>query len=161
MKSKRYSLSLTGLPSLLLAIAGLNEDSLSTCEQYSVILNQWSETPSLKTARQWPGSILLPSMRAFCFCGLPETDETKPIESYQLKCDTEWKSLIFNEKITQAAQLVGVSFRNKILAFGGRKYNHSMFYLSEEGELEEYCSENASIPQYMCMGSFTVKEGNI
>ena len=59
-----------GLPSLLIVLGGNNEKDLKICEKYFVNLNKWTGLPPLSTARQWPGSVLLESKRAFSFCGI-------------------------------------------------------------------------------------------
>ena len=71
MKQSRYLLSLTGLHSQLLAIAGVGDSNsiLKVCEKYLASQNKWIDLPPLNIPRYEPGSILLPSKRAFCFCG--------------------------------------------------------------------------------------------
>ena len=70
MKIQRGSASLSGLPHLLIAIGGMNkQDFRKECELYSVKTNKWGVLPQLNAARYQPGSILLQSMRAFCFSG--------------------------------------------------------------------------------------------
>ena len=69
MNHRRRSLSLSGQASLLIALGGYNGSLLKVCEKYTVYLNKWKEFPPLNTGRAWSGSILLQSMRAFCFCG--------------------------------------------------------------------------------------------
>ena len=69
LKHHRSGFSLSGLPSDLIAIGGWNWDNIKTCEKYSVATNKWTGLPSLNASRLWPASILLVSMRSFCFSG--------------------------------------------------------------------------------------------
>ena len=69
MKNERECVSLSGLPSQLIAVGGWNQDDLNICEKYFVSRNKWVRFPPLNTARKWPGSIVLQCERAFCFCG--------------------------------------------------------------------------------------------
>ena len=70
MNYQREGLSLSGLASEMIAAGGWNQqDTLKICEKYLVSVNKWVGLPPLNTGRQWPGSILLNSKRAFCFCG--------------------------------------------------------------------------------------------
>ena len=69
MKFPRYWASLSGLAAQLIAIGGHNHKNLKICEKYQITLNKWKELPPLKTPRVLAGSILLPSLRAFCFGG--------------------------------------------------------------------------------------------
>ena len=64
MKEQRSFFSVTGLPSMLLALGG---SSLKSCEKYSVARNWWSEMPSLQVVREWPASVLLQQKRVICF----------------------------------------------------------------------------------------------
>ena len=57
----RSCLSLCGQPSILLALGGFKEDTLSTVEQYIVSIDKWEELAPLNKARRWAGSCLLPS----------------------------------------------------------------------------------------------------
>ena len=70
MSIERGALSVSGLSTQLIALGGFNIDNLKTCEKYLMASNKWEGVASLNTGRQWPGSILLKSLRAFCFCGM-------------------------------------------------------------------------------------------
>ena len=85
MNHKRDSVSLSGLPFQFIALGGWNAGNLKTCEKYLVSINKWEGLPPLNTGRQWPGSILLKSKRAFCFCGGYNKDtDLNSIESLDL-----------------------------------------------------------------------------
>ena len=75
MNYQREGLSLSGLASEMIGLGGWNQDTLKICEKYLVSVNKWVGLPPLNTPRQWPGSILLNSKRAFCFCGGLDEDE--------------------------------------------------------------------------------------
>ena len=109
MKHKRCALSLSGLPAQLIALGGSRSANLNVCERYFVSINKWTGLPSLNTARYWPGSTLLKSMRAFCFCGgLSPGTYMNSIESLQVDKEGEWKTLPLNEKIAHSVHLVGM-----------------------------------------------------
>ena len=59
MRHKRQTLSLSGIPSQLIAIGGFSKETLKICESYFVGINKWSGLPPLNTVHQWPGTILL------------------------------------------------------------------------------------------------------
>ena len=164
MNHKRSSLSLSGLPSQLIALGGHNEGSLKICEKYEVSLQKWEELPSLNTGRQRPGSILLKSKRAFCFCGGNDMyTDLNSIESLEIEKETQWKTLTLNYQIAQTYHFAGVEFKNKIVVFGGHSYtsSYSAFIFSKEGELEQDLSQDSLTPEDMCQGSFTVQGGKI
>ena len=120
MKHEWQHLSLTGLSSELIALGGYWCGILKVCEKYDVRANKWSGLPSLRTARQLPGSILLSSMRAFCFCGAQGSGtRLNSIESLQTNKDSKWKTLPLNRKIGKAFDLGAVKYGNKIVLFGG------------------------------------------
>lgn len=66
------------------------------------------------------------------------------------------------ERIPKTYHLVGVSFRNRIVVFGGvSKESYTTYVLSEEGELVQDFSLEGNIPGEMCRGSMRVKRGRI
>ena len=75
MRHKRQTLSLSGIPSQLIAIGGFSKETLKICESYFVGINKWSGLPPLNTVHQWPGTILLKSLRGYCFCGTQGSDK--------------------------------------------------------------------------------------
>ena len=159
-------MSLSGLPSLFIALAGYNGTNIKASEKYFVNSNKWVCLPPLNIARQWPGSILLKSKRAFCFSGyqwLHGGGPTIEIESINLKAETEWKTLPFNPKIAKTFQLAAVEVKNKIVLFGGHSSVNSFNtqILSTEGELEHDLSEDPLILGAMCRGSYTVQREKI
>ena len=98
----RLAVSLSGLPSQLIALGGYNGVSLKICEQYSVSANKWSELAPLNTARSLPGSVLLPSKRAFCFCGSQTfVNFLNSVETIQMKSDSEWKTLPLSDRVAK------------------------------------------------------------
>ena len=80
MKCLRRALSLSGLPPRQL-IGGFNKESISTCEEYSVTLNNWKQLPPLNIARELPGSILPSSRMVFCFGGIKADHPLNSIET--------------------------------------------------------------------------------
>ena len=91
MAKERSRLSLSGIPSLLIALGGgCHREMLKTSEKYNVDLNKWSVLAPLNSAREWPGSILLKSsMIAFCFSGYGFGNTLNSIES--LEPYKEWE----------------------------------------------------------------------
>ena len=69
MQYQRGFVSLSGLSSQLLALGGWNARSLEYCEKFTITSSKWNALPSLKTPRVWPGSVMLPSKKVFCFYG--------------------------------------------------------------------------------------------
>ena len=65
----RQRLSISGLASELIALGEFKQRNLKICEKYIIASNKWTTLPCLNTPRQSAGSILLPSVKAFCFCG--------------------------------------------------------------------------------------------
>ena len=155
--------SLNGLPSELIAIGGWNGDNLTACEKYIVNSNKWIELPSLNTARQWPGSILLSSKKAFCFCGsLAPNYYLNSVETVQTDNEVQWRTLPLNDKITKTYHLAAADYMNKLVLFGGASQaSYHTLTLSKEGELEQDLPKDPLIPGVMCSGSFWVLNGKI
>ena len=79
------SMSLSGISEMLVALGGWNRGTLNYSEIYMVNTQKWKRLPPLNTARQLPGSIILKSVRAFCFCGIKTSrDHLRSIESLEL-----------------------------------------------------------------------------
>lgn len=94
MQQPRSSVSLSGFGGRMIGVGGWNEGALATCEKYSVASNKWEEVGRLKTPREWPGSVVLPNLRAFCFCGFSlSTGYLNSIERAELKCGGDWELL--------------------------------------------------------------------
>ena len=113
LKQQRLLFSLSGLNSTLLAVGGLNEVFLNTCELYSVRSNKWGELPPLHTPRKMPGSILLKSMKAFCFLGNASGSKlsfTSSIERLQIGCESSWSVLPITKKTNNSFNLVAAPF---------------------------------------------------
>ena len=66
---RRDAISLSGLTSVLVALGGGYDSPLGICDIYSIPSNNWKALPPLVTPRSAPGGCLLPSLRAYCFCG--------------------------------------------------------------------------------------------
>ena len=118
MKSKRNFLSLAGLTSHLISLGGWRGRPLKASEKYKVGSNKWSHLPSLVAGRCFSGSILLKSMRAFTFCGSLGSKQLNSIESIQVDCEAEWRTLPLNGKIANAYDIAAVSFKSMIVVFG-------------------------------------------
>ena len=156
MNGKRASVSLTGLPSQILAIGGLNQKCLRRCENYDIRSNKWLELPLLNEARKLPGSILLGSLRALCFCGYRDS-KLNSIESIQFGAETKWKVIRCN--VESNYHLACASFLNSIVVFGGVDHPRNCTYtFDEEGRLLARMEDTALIPGAMCLGSFKVKK---
>ena len=117
----------------------------------------------LNTARRFPGSILLKSKKAFCFCGHYALDDyLNSIESIQIDSNVNWKTLAIHARIAKTFHLAAASLFNSIVLFGGRRYKSlHMYILNEEGKLEHDLSSDKHIPGGMCFGSFIVHVGRI
>ena len=145
LKKERESLSLCGTSSELIALGGRDRKYLQNCEMYFTSSNKWVDLPSLNIGWKSPGSLLLQSKRAFCFCG-----EYKfyTIETIQIDCEAKWKTLAFeNTKVLLTNSLRGVSLFNSIVLFGGECTGPlTTLILSEEGELLRDLSDDPLIP---------------
>ena len=149
MSNKRSHHAFSGVSSELIALAGtrIMRGALNSCERYSVDLNKWGKLPNLNTSRISPGSVVLRSMRAFCFCGANYyRKQFNSIESIQLnESKLKWRTLPLNEKIAQISKVMAVDVGTGIYVFGGRKYGY-MYKLNEEGELVADLSDSRLIP---------------
>ena len=137
MKSHRCVLSLSGLPTDLIALGGTHESAVtSASEKYSLSRNKWSELPRLNLARAIPGSVLLPSMRAFCFCGI-NGQELNSVERLELESEIEWQMLPLSENIAKIAHIAAALYESKIVIFGGflGGLGGHCYQISEEGEV--------------------------
>ena len=156
MKQARFGLSLSGLPSSLTAIGGSNEESLKASEKYSVRKNKWEELPSLSTPWEWAGTVLLSSLRIFCFCGRNYDDILlNSIESLEAERDLEWKTLPLDDRVAQADDMAAAEFKGKIVVFGWTRDTTSSFtqILSTEGNFIDELNDDAS-PEYKRNTSF-------
>ena len=157
MNHKRHSISLSGLASRLIALGGVsNRGRLKYCEKYEVERNKWSELAPLNAARSSPGSILLPSKIAFCFCG--SEGARKQLNSIEhLQTELEWRTLPLNDKIVETFHLAATQYGNKIVLFGGFSLaSYNTYILSEEGKVEQDLSQDPLIPGAMCRGTYSV-----
>ena len=160
MRYWRLSFSLSGSSSQLIGVGGENKKTLQICERYFVVRNKWSELPSLCSPRRYPGTVLLPSNKALCFCGENQS-YLNSVETLQDE-NSEWKSLALDTRIAKTFHLAAVSFNNWILLFGGRNYaSRHTHIMSEEGKLEKDLSQDALIPEGMCFATFTIQRGTI
>ena len=75
MSHRRGCVSLSGIPSLLIAVGGFDGSVLDVCEKYLGSLNKWVELTCLNSARQWSGSVVLSTKKAYCFGGGSEGDK--------------------------------------------------------------------------------------
>ena len=121
MDQKRSYLSLSGLPSELNALGGWNgSKALVCCEKYTMKTNKWAGLPPLNIGRQLAASILLPSKRAFCFCGAQQLKlSLNSIE--RLDEGGVWMILPFNQHIPKTHHVAAVPFFDSILVFGGHE----------------------------------------
>ena len=163
MEYKRNALSLSGYSKELMALGGWDRKNLKIGEKYLVSVNKWVELPPLNIGRHFPGSLLLKSRRAFCFCGShgPQ-NRVNSIESIQLAWEGEWKTLPLNGKIAKTYHLAAVPYLSRVMLFGGASHaSYNMYKLDEEGNLLEDLSGDPLIPGAMCQGSFVVEEGKL
>ena len=84
---------------------------LNFCEMYSLARNQWMALPSLNIERGWPGSVLLKSKTAFCFCENNKHEPSNSVESLRISY-TGWKMLPIESRIASIFHLAGVSVFN-------------------------------------------------
>ena len=118
MKINRFSISLSGLASQLIAVGGQNPGILKICESYSVTKNKWTVLPCLSVSRVCPGSVLLKSKRAFCFGGAQSlTVFLNSVETIELGREGMWTTLVLD--VAKTYQLAAVSFHSEIAVFGG------------------------------------------
>ena len=126
MEYARVGASLSGIFSTLMAIGAYKTKNTKICEKYLIGPNKWEPLPPLNEGRACPGSLLLNSMKAFCFCGaLSMSVSLNSIESLELESQSNWKALPLNEKVVQTFHLAATSFRGKILLFGGTSSHSS------------------------------------
>ena len=165
MKYKRASVSLSGLPTRLIAIGGKQEGgSTMVCEEYFVSLNQWHKLPSLPSPRSASGTILLKSRKAFSFCGNVDFRmHLHHINYLQLDVDTKWHFVFLDNKLAQTSQLAAVSVgEGRMLLFGGWSPTSKVTYMmSEGGEILEKFEEDPHNPHTMCYHSYTAREGKV
>ena len=48
---------------------------------------KWKELPLLNTPRYYPGSVLLKSLKAFCFCGSQGKEDLDTIETIETETE--------------------------------------------------------------------------
>ena len=165
MSHKRGALSLSGLPSELIALGGWREgNSLQNCEKYLMVNNTWVGLPPLNIPRQWPGSILLKSKRAFCFCGSQGNKySVNSIEALETESDEWWRILPVDERMAKTYHLGAALFKeDEIVLFGGHQgTSFNMYLLDEEGQIIQDMSKDPLIPGWMCQDTFVVEEGRI
>ena len=128
-----------------------------------MVRHKWDIIPGLNYNRFESGSVLLQSKRAFSFGGsVRYLEDLNRIESLQMECDTDWKTLPINYSFPQCAEGRAVSFLGKIILIGqkfnGSSFDNAMFEFSEEGELEGNLSADPLIPKSIEMGCFTVRQ---
>ena len=79
-----------------------------------------------------------------------------------MECEANWRTLPLDSRIAKTYHIAGVSFRSKIMLFGGvSSASYNMYALSEEGELVDDLSEDPLIPGFMVRGCSLVQEGKI
>lgn len=120
MQYKRCCMGLAGLAYELICLGGYQNRNLSICEKYIVHLNTWVDLPQLVISRQRPGTILLKSMTAYCFCGSKGFhNNLNSIEKLDMENEGSWRVLPINNEIAQTYHLAAVLFEEKIVVFGG------------------------------------------
>ena len=145
-----------------MGIGGFNEKVLNTAELFSTVTNEWSPLPRLNKARQSPGSCLLKSMKAFCFCGFNEFSNINSIEIFSIGNDDKWSLLPIDSRVAATQQLVAVSYEESIIVFGGTQLStYCMYLFSQNGEFLCDMSSLPDIPGFMCQGVTVASEGKI
>ena len=101
--------------------------------------NKWALLPSLGTPRERPGTVLLPSLAAFCFCGKQDIGAyTKSVERLQVNGDLGWETLPIDDRIPSTYQLTVIPFQGSLLVLGGNfEPTVNNLKVSEEGVLLE------------------------
>ena len=98
----------------------ISAEPLTSCECYSIPRNKWKPLPSLLSARDSPASCVFPSKRAFCFGGKDKDEErVNVIESVQIEIPHAWVAFGVDSKSSRISEFAAVSFRGKIVVFGG------------------------------------------
>ncbi len=108
--------------------------------------------------RSTPGSVLLSSLKAYCFCGHDGLNQLNSIESLQLRNETEWVLLPLNNNLVSLNRVAAVAHDGKIILFGGMLPYH-MYYFNENGELWDDLSHVDNIPGHMNRGTVISKDG--
>ena len=100
--------------------------------------NKWIAFPSLNTARQFSGSIVLESLKVFCFCGSHEYIKNRNSNESR-ENGGDWKTLPVKEEVLSTYHLAAVSFFNEIVQMKiGRLIKTTSFHWrrrSERGSL--------------------------
>ncbi len=86
-------MSLSGLQSTLVSLAGSNGKRLRVAEEYTIATNNWNKLPELNKERTSPGSIVLKSFLCYCFCGFDGKLQMNEIERMNIKQEGEWRAL--------------------------------------------------------------------
>ena len=164
MAQRRDSLSLSGTTTLLQAVGGWNEKTLSVCERYSVNKNKWNSFPSLKEARQWPGSCVANQEKGFCFGGFEDSgklvNSIEILETREREC--EWRVVAFTFKVSPTSHLSAVEYMGHILVFGeAPQSRHKIYIFTEEGEMLEERSQGTIVSGQVSMGSSVVQRGKV
>ena len=93
LSERKESFSLSGSPSLLVAVGGYKGGRVTKkCEQYVTRRNSWRGLPSLNKERRGCGTCLSKNERVLCFGGA-EWHEQSEIECLQIGSQGEWKRL--------------------------------------------------------------------
>ena len=162
MKHKRAGLSLSGVSSQFIALGGLRfMQVLPICETYLVAANKWAPFPSLNEAWFLSGSVLLPGLRAFCFCGAATLqDRFNTVERIEVKCSNEWKTLPLNDNLAKTVLLACTQFQGELVLFGGTaSVSYSTYILSEdEAEWFQMGQEILSFQEECCSGVLLLRE---
>lgn len=98
-----------------------------------MIFNKWVVLPQLKKARQWPGSCVLKSGLAYCFCGyINRKSILNSIETIDLGSNnSQWQMLTMQEAVEPNYHLVALPYSGKILLFGGYHGKKNMYMFSQ------------------------------
>ena len=111
------------MASVLIAVAGEQNDVIKNCEKYLIAQDKWVALPPLKSARRWPGSMLMTSMKAFSFCGeITYSSHLNEVETTQIGYEDKWITLPLSSHFAKTLGLAGVQFQGKILVFGGTQW---------------------------------------
>ena len=163
MSQERSDLSLSGLPSLLIAIGGCTDArNLKVCERYRIDLNMWRRAPPLNTARASPGSIVLQSKRAFCFCGRQGAErDLNSIESLEVEQKAAWRLLLSTTGSLNREIWLLLAFRARLLCLEEfQVHSQAWFHLVKKENSVKIYQRTFKSPDPCALGQTKSTEAN-
>lgn len=161
MHTGRAALSLSGLPTELLALGGADaETDLRVAESYSFGRNNWEKLPSLNEARSWAASCMLKIKTAYCFCGSVRGESYLNSAEMLEEGAEAWK--LIKVKLPRTFHCAAVEIGGNILLFGGTDQSkYCTIRLSEALEILDDQSDDTAIPGWVDWGTVVQKDGKV